>query len=62
MTTEELDIFARDMSKDEISKVFIARDPNASSKTLVYLLRYDNVEMMGAIAAHANTSPEILEI
>lgn len=62
MTTEELDTFARDKANDEESKVFVARHPNASAKTLVYLLRYDMVELMGAIAAHKNTSPEILDM
>ncbi|CAI6148536.1 MAG: hypothetical protein SPLUMA1_SPLUMAMAG1_00670 [uncultured Sulfurimonas sp.] len=62
MTTEQLDAFARDKNNSEDSKVFISRDPNTSAKTLVYLLRYDKVEMMGAIAAHTNTSPEILEM
>ena len=57
-----LDELARDKENDEYIKTFIARHPNASSKTLVYLLKYDTVEMMGAIASHANTSPEILEL
>lgn len=62
MTALELDAFARDKTKSETSKVFIARNPNTSSKTLVYLLRYDKVEIMGAIAAHVHTSPDILEM
>lgn len=62
MTTEELDAFSRDMSNDEASKLFVSRDPNASAKTLVFLLRYDMLEMMGAIAAHPNTSADILEM
>ncbi len=62
MTIEELDSFARDKTNDEASKVFVARHPNASAKTLVYLLKYDMVELMGAIAAHKNTSPEILDM
>ena len=62
MTTEELDSFARDKANDEASKVFVARHPNASAKTLVYLLKYDMVELMGAIAAHKNTAPEILDM
>ena len=62
MTTEQLDAFARDKNNSEDSKVFISRHPNTSAKTLVYLLRYDKVEMMGAIAAHTNTPPEILEM
>ncbi|CAI6149684.1 MAG: hypothetical protein SPLUMA2_SPLUMAMAG2_01604 [uncultured Sulfurimonas sp.] len=61
-SSEVLDTLARDPKVDELSKTFIARHPNTSAKTLVYLLRYDKVEMMGAIAAHTNTSPEILEM
>lgn len=62
MTAFELDTFARDRKNDEESKVFVARHSNTSAKTLVYLLKYDKVEMMGAIAAHTNTTPEILEM
>lgn len=61
-SSEVLDTLARDPKVDELSKTFIARHPNASAKTLVYLLKYDKIEMMGAIAAHSNTSPEILEL
>ena len=57
-----LDQLARDKENDEENKTFIARHPNTTSKTLVYLLKYDKVEMMGAIAGHVNTSPEILEL
>jgi len=53
---------AKDKNNSESNKTFIARHPNANSKTLVYLLKYDAVEMMGAIAEHPNTSPEILEL
>lgn len=60
--SELLDTLARDKENDEYNKIFIARHPNTSSKTLVYLLKYDGVEMMGAIAEHFNTSPEILEL
>lgn len=60
--SELLDQLARDKENDEYNKTFIARHPNTSSKTLVYLLKYDGVEMMGAIAGHAHTSPEILEL
>lgn len=61
-SSEMLDELARDKQNDEITKTFIARHPNTSSKTLVYLLKYDRIEMMGAIAEHENTSPEILEL
>ena len=61
-SSEVLDTLARDPKVDELSKTFIARHPKASAKTLVYLLKYDKIEMMGAIAAHSNTSPEILEL
>jgi len=61
-TSELLDTLARDQEYDEYNKIFIARHPNTHSKTLVYLLKYDGVELMGAIAEHANTSPEILEL
>lgn len=61
-SSEILDTLARDKENDEYNKMFISRHPNASSKTLVYLLKYDGVEMMGAIAAHPNTSLEILEL
>ena len=61
-SSEVLDDLARDEENDEYIKTFIARHPNATSKTLVYLLKYDRVEMMGAIAENANTSPEILEL
>jgi len=61
-STALLDELARDKENDEHTKTFIARHPNTSAKTLVYLLKYDRVEMMGAIAEHANTSPEILEL
>lgn len=60
--SELLDELAKDKDNDEYTKTFIARHPNASAKTLVYLLKYDAVEMMGAIAGHPNTSPEILEL
>ena len=61
-SSEVLDVLAKDEENDEYNKMFISRHPNASAKTLVYLLKYDGVEMMGAIAAHPNTSPEILEL
>jgi len=61
-SSELLDQLARNRDNDETNKTFIARHPNTSSKTLVYLLKYDEVEMMGAIAQHHNTSPEILEL
>lgn len=61
-SSELLDALARDKENSEYNKTFIARHPNATSKTLIYLLKYDRVEMMGAIAEHANTSPEILEL
>jgi uncharacterized protein (DUF2336 family) len=61
-STALLDTLARDKENDEYTKTFIARHPNTSAKTLVYLLKYDRVEMMGAIAEHPNTSPEILEL
>ncbi|PHR56502.1 MAG: hypothetical protein COA44_07790 [Arcobacter sp.] len=61
-SSELLDTLARDKDYDEANKTFIARHPKTDSKTLVYLLKYDGVEMMGAIAQHANTSPEILEL
>ena len=61
-SSELLDQLARDNENDEYTKTFIARHPNTSAKTLVYLLKYDRVEMMGAIAGHPNTSPEILEL
>jgi hypothetical protein len=57
-----LDELARDKENDEYTKTFVARHPNTSAKTLVYLLKYDRVEMMGAIAEHPHTSPEILEL
>ena len=60
--SEVLDELARDKENDEYIKTFIARHPNTTSRTLVYLLKYDRVEMMGAIAGHSNTSPEILEL
>ena len=60
--SELLDELARDKENDEYIKTFIARHPNTTSKTLVYLLKYDRVEMMGAIAEHSHTSPEILEL
>ena len=61
-SSELLDSLARDRKNDECVKTFIARHPNTTAKTLVYLLRYDTVEMMGAIAHNSNTSPEILEL
>lgn len=61
-SSEVLDELARDKENDEYIKTFIARHSNATSKTLVYLLKYDRVEMMGAIAENSNTSPEILEL
>ncbi|MDA7817476.1 hypothetical protein N9A28_04750 [Sulfurimonas sp.] len=61
-SSDILDQLARDKENDEYNKMFIARHLKTSSKTLVYLLKYDGVEMMGAIAAHKNTSPEILEL
>jgi len=57
-----LEKLARTRAINENIKTCIARHANTNSKTLVYLLRYDKVEMMGAIAEHANTSPEILEL
>lgn len=62
ISSELLDELARDKENDEYNKIFIARHPNVTSKTLVYLLKYDGVELMGAIAEHPNTSPEILEL
>ena len=62
ISSEVLDSLARDKENDEENKTFIARHPNTNAKTLVYLLKYDAVEMMGAIAAHPNTSPDILEL
>jgi len=61
-SSEVLDTLARDKENDELNKTFIARHANTSAKTLVYLLKYDKIEMMGAIAEHPNTSPEILEL
>lgn len=61
-SSEVLDTLARDKENNEVNKTFIARNQNTSSKTLVYLLKYDDVEMMGAIAEHTNTSSEILEL
>ena len=61
-TSDVLEKIARTREINEDIKTFIARHPNTNSKTLVYLLRYDKVEMMGAIAQHPNTSPEILEL
>jgi predicted DNA binding protein len=61
-SSEVLDELARDKENDECIKTFIARHSNTTSKTLVYLLKYDRVEMMGAIAENSNTSPEILEL
>ena len=61
-SSEVLDQLARDKENDENNKTFIARHANTTSKTLVYLLKYDKVEMMGAIAEHPNTSPKILEL
>jgi len=34
MTTEKLDVFARDASNDEVSKLFVSRHPNTSAKKL----------------------------
>lgn len=61
-SSELLDELARDKENDEYIKTFVARHPNTSAKTLVYLLKYDRIEMMGAIAEHANTTPKILEL
>jgi len=61
-SSEVLNKLAKDKKNDGTIKTFVARHPNTSSKTLVYLLKYDEVEMMGAIAQHANTSAEILEL
>lgn len=61
-SSQLLDLLARSNETDEYIKTFVARHPNTGAKTLVYLLKYDAVEMMGAIAEHPNTSPEILEL
>ncbi|MDQ7041997.1 MAG: hypothetical protein Q9M34_00545 [Sulfurimonas sp.] len=61
-SAEVLDTLAKDKENDEVCKTFIARHPNTTAKTLVYLLKYDRVEMMGAIAQNPNTAPEILEL